>query len=374
MGELIIRRTRADIRLQLLATVSALSLLTAVASQAEAKDTGRPTLWIELGGQLERIDGGQSAFTVPFLTPPPSFLTISPVEAQRTGRYGHGFQGKLTFVPDGSDWSFSAAIRFGRTNRTGLAHQSANVTQPSICRGQLPPNCSPPLYVGHDFANIAMKSRASHVLLDFQAGKDVGLGVLGSNGTSNISFGVRFAQFASRSRVDVRGRPDFHWSGLHFSPYWYLPFSAFHDYNLVGQASRSFSGIGPSLSWTADARVLSLSEDTAIAFDWGVNGALLFGRQKAKTQQQQTTSYINRVYYTFSTATSAKQYSRNRSVIVPNVGGFAGVSLRFPNAKLSLGYRADLFFGAVDGGIDARKTNDRSFYGPFAAISIGLGG
>jgi hypothetical protein len=65
---------------------------------------------------------------------------------------------------------------------------------------------------------------------------------------------------------------------------------------------------------------------------------------------------------------------RSRSVIVPNVGGFAGLSYRYSNAKLSLGYRADFFFGAMDGGIDTRKTYDRNFYGPFATISVGLGG
>jgi hypothetical protein len=48
--------------------------------------------------------------------------------------------------------------------------------------------------------------------------------------------------------------------------------------------------------------------------------------------------------------------------------------MRYPNAKVSFGYRADVFFGAVDGGGDMRKTFDRSFHGPFATISIGLGG
>jgi len=42
--------------------------------------------------------------------------------------------------------------------------------------------------------------------------------------------------------------------------------------------------------------------------------------------------------------------------------------------KVSLGYRADFFFGAADTGIDARKTSDLSFHGPFAKLSIGLGG
>jgi hypothetical protein len=49
------------------------------------------------------------------------------------------------------------------------------------------------------------------------------------------------------------------------------------------------------------------------------------------------------------------------------------VSWRTSNAKVSLGYRADMFFGAIDGGIDTRKNENRGFYGPFASISIGLG-
>jgi len=48
--------------------------------------------------------------------------------------------------------------------------------------------------------------------------------------------------------------------------------------------------------------------------------------------------------------------------------------LRFPNAKISLGYRADLFFGAIDGGIDKVKRENVGFYGPFANISVGIGG
>ena len=59
---------------------------------------------------------------------------------------------------------------------------------------------------------------------------------------------------------------------------------------------------------------------------------------------------------------------------MPNLGGFAGISVKYPNAKISLGYRADFFFGAVDAGIDARRTKDLGFNGPFATISIGLGG
>jgi hypothetical protein len=50
------------------------------------------------------------------------------------------------------------------------------------------------------------------------------------------------------------------------------------------------------------------------------------------------------------------------------------LSARYSNARLSFGYRADVFFGAMDAGIDARHSKDAVFHGPFAKISIGLGG
>ncbi len=52
----------------------------------------------------------------------------------------------------------------------------------------------------------------------------------------------------------------------------------------------------------------------------------------------------------------------------------AGASWRIDNVKVSAGYRADFFFGAMDVGIDARKSATLGFYGPFAGVSIGIGG
>jgi len=50
------------------------------------------------------------------------------------------------------------------------------------------------------------------------------------------------------------------------------------------------------------------------------------------------------------------------------------ISMRYSNAKISFGYRADEFFGAKDGGFASAKNYNLGFYGPFAAISIGIGG
>ncbi len=43
----------------------------------------------------------------------------------------------------------------------------------------------------------------------------------------------------------------------------------------------SFLGIGPSVSWSGDISVIG-NEEGAVTVDWGVNAAILFGRQKSK--------------------------------------------------------------------------------------------
>jgi hypothetical protein len=126
-------------------------------------------------------------------------------------------------------------------------------------------------------------------------------------------------------------------------------------------------------------------DDGQISADWGVNAAVLFGRQKTRGEDNATgTHYTN---YTKVKAfppiarhsfTVLHQhdvsFSRSRRVTVPNVGGFAGISFRYSDLKVSMGYRADIYFGAMDGGIEARQSETRSFHGPFASFSIGLGG
>ncbi|HEV2561086.1 MAG TPA: hypothetical protein VGT78_03000 [Rhizomicrobium sp.] len=58
-------------------------------------------------------------------------------------------------------------------------------------------------------------------------------------------------------------------------------------------------------------------------------------------------------------------------VNAPNLGGFAGISFRYDNAKISFGYRGDFFFAAMDHGIDTRKSTTLGFNGPFASIRVG---
>jgi hypothetical protein len=123
------------------------------------------------------------------------------------------------------------------------------------------------------------------------------------------------------------------------------------------------------------------SREGELNVDWGFNAAVLFGRQKAETHHQ-TTQRVHSAMGFFTQPGLATVYQRpdtpdhkrSHSATVPNIGGFAGISFKYPHVKVSFGYRADFFFGAVDGGIDTRQTEDRDFYGPFATVSIGLGG
>ncbi len=234
-------------------------------------------------------------------------------------------------------------------------------------------------YTGTAPANYAQtdaKNSESHMIVDFQAGKDVGLGVFGGNGVSTLSLGVRFAQFSERSEATIAARPDVHlYPGKFFGYPVPLPF--YHQY--LGSFSRStnFHGIGPSLSWNAAASLTGSPQANEITFDWGINAAVLFGRQRAKTYHQSSGSYhtVNGKYHLSSQRPVQTGGSpRSHVVVVPNIGGSAGLSFRYDQAKVSLGYRADFFFGAMDGGLDTRKTYNRDFYGPFATISIGLGG
>jgi hypothetical protein len=369
-------RTR-NLRWRWLTTTSTLALAAVVFSgPALGRDDDHPTVWIELGGQLERVDGGQDRFMPLFADKVIKAGFEPPAVAQTPPRYAIGGETKISFTPESSDWVFSAALRYGRSNGNKHRHQQVALKT----RFKPLPQTLPTYYfvkVGNIASDSKTQERESHAILDFQAGKDVGLGLIGRGGTSILGMGVRFAEFTSKSRDNLIARPTYAFNEYRRSGL-YLRSATRYDFHGVARNERSFHGIGPSLKWDASARVAG-SEEADVSFDWGLNAAILVGRQKSAGHHQ-TTAYHYQQYYNGPQQPSYKlvyprkalDHARSRSVVVPNLGGFAGISLRWPNAKVSLGYRGDFFFGAMDGGVDARVTKDRNFYGPFANISIGL--
>ncbi len=360
---------------QLLTTVSALALLTMIGAQHDAKaadsEASRPTVWIELGGQLERVNGQGQAFAPPFASAYPDSAALadgSLTGLQRPPRFAKGFEGEVTFVPRGSDWVLSASVLYGRANSNRRVHQQT--PGKPIASGFLKGNQYYDPAPNQAFSDVRVKDRESHVIVDFKVGKDVGLGAFGTGGESTFSAGVRFAQFATAKDVELKLRPDMNQLPGGF-------FNSMSTFYGSAEITRSFQAIGPSVSWEGSAAIAGRSTD-GVTFDWGIAAAVLFGRQKADVTHNTFASHFNQqnILYPVSQLyqTSPAPSARHRSVVVPNLGGFAGVSFRRASAKISLGYRADFFFGAMDTGIDSRKREAMSFHGPFATISIGLGG
>jgi hypothetical protein len=216
------------------------------------------------------------------------------------------------------------------------------------------------------------------VIADFQVGRDVGIGLFGRGTDTVISFGARYAQMNAASKGHSYANPQASFSQFA------VTFGTFHKYaiKIPNQRSAAFMertdnlhAIGPSLSMKNTTGLLGMPEEGQLALDWGVNAALLFGRQRAKTSHHSSVRYFGSVdaLPTVHIHTPVNR-TRSRMVTIPNIGGFAALSYRFTNAKISAGYRADFFFGAKDSGLETRTTTDVGFHGPFAAISFGLGG
>ncbi len=394
MSELIQQNdNRATIRWKLLTGTSAMALAAYVASTALARadDVDRPQLWIELGGQMELMQGTASTFTAPFFsfpTSPPAFRPHIVGDVYPTGTpdvYGRksfaqrqvpprisvGGNASITFQPEDSDWVFSAAIRYGRSHSHEHSHyqQATALARPV---GPSFPTLHLPAY-NEAFSDVNAPHSERHIVLDFQAGKDIGLGLFGQDGKSTVSAGVRFASFKMSSATNISARPSVYGNHkttiLKYNTY-------FHSYHLAGHQKRSFQGIGPSLSWEASAAIAGNSDRGELMLDWGIDGAMLFGRQEAKTDHHTSAHRYKNGQAVAVLPNYPRNYnapSRSRRVTVPELSGFIGLSAKLPHSKVSIGYRGDIWFNAMDTGIDAARKSNLTFNGPYASISIGLG-
>jgi hypothetical protein len=395
MSEVENTKTRGEnFRRNLLANVSMLALLgyfgVSQAALADTSDEDRPPLWIELGGQFERMGSANEFFTPAFLDKTPTADRVPMIAAQAPSPVSIGGEGKISFEPEGTGWVLSAAIVYGRSSTT--RHDHRQTPNPYIKQYFGTAIYSPP---GHEvFGDGQADSKASHAILDFRAGKDVGLGMFGAGAKSVISAGVRFAQFISNSGVALNARPDYKfgnaYSGHRYSTYFHrsIGYRLVNDYRHTYAASlhtrRNAHAVGPSLSWDVSLPVAGTDKGMTLAADWGLNASVLFGRQHAHVDHQTSGQYHAKVgrhfkypyqHYIHSSYVRAPfDQDRTRAVTIPNIGGFAGITFKKSITKISLGYKADFFFNAMDEGVDTRKSSTLGFYGPFATVSIGLGG
>ncbi len=393
MSELLISKIQlTSIRRGLLANASLLALLGYFgASQCALGAAGddAPTVWIELGGQLERTYSPRDLFAPPFMDKTPADPLEPMISAQNPPPFSVGGEGRITFMPRNSDWVLSAGVYYGRSNSDKhLEHQTQIPYVKQSGYNQIFPQPGKAV-----FGDGQTSFKDTHAVLDFRAGKDVGLGLFGAGGTSIISAGVRFAQFTSSSNIALHARPEYKVGDVHHGTrirqtYYggtriqrYQSYNFFrHTYSASLQSKRNSHALGPSISWDASLPVVGNNRDMTFTADWGLNAAVLFGRQRAHVHHQ-TSGYYHgstggahkyRQVHTSAYVHGPYERSSSRAITIPNVGGFVGGTLKFVNAKISLGYRADFFFGAADAGIDTAKKSTVGFYGPFATISIGF--
>lgn len=383
MSELHSTPNAANVRQTLLATVSILVLAVSIPDAALAADKDRPTVWIEGGWHFESVTGDADPFAPPLdaSTRTSGFPSLTAVENELGRTYGA--EGSISFHPHGSDWVFTASARYGRTRTTRRLVNTQTIVGPQLKQSAfqsggivaVPFTPTFPAYATHN-----VKNYEAHAIADFQVGKDVGIGLLGHGTDTVISFGARYAQMTASTKAHSYADPNaaFNQHELSFGTLHFYYVEAVHHASAASlERTDNLHALGPSLSVKNTTGLLGTVDEGQIALDWGVNAALLFGRQKAKTSHHSSVRH-----YGGPSGTAVQSVhiytpvnrTRSRMVTIPNIGGFAALSYRFPNAKLSAGYRADFFFGARDGGLETRSTTDVGFHGPFATISIGLGG
>ncbi len=133
MSELHSTTNAAKIRQSLLATVSAFVLAACGwLPEAQAADTGRPTVWIEGGWHFESVTGDADTFAPPLdaLTRATGLPSLTAIE-NTLGRT-YGAEGSISFQPKSSDWVFTASARYGRSQSTRRSINEKTIAGPPL--------------------------------------------------------------------------------------------------------------------------------------------------------------------------------------------------------------------------------------------------
>jgi outer membrane receptor protein involved in Fe transport len=356
-------------------------------------DSGkRPTAWITLGGSFAQLQNDWEKFNPAFTSLLPEGLP-SLANAEKAPGASFDWEGNVAIQPAGSDWVLKAGVRYGRASEHGRFHKSlpfntanevhltplgANflhaptmVSCEWVQQNFNPGQACPIQAAQHEFIDSQSSTNDTHTMIDFTLGKDVGLGT--------VSGGVRFAQFETQQSAEHNSDPHYNFPSP--LPIGFLTPSAKYGeiFEAATQEKRSFHGVGPQVRWDASLPVLGDAEGAQIAFDWGANIAAIFGKQRVSIHQPVSGKkcfgiYANTPGVCTSLYDVPGEIERSESATVPNLGGYIGASAQYRNAKINFGYRADVFFNAVDGGQGTAKSYNRGFYGPYLNVSLGLGG
>ncbi len=301
------------IRMALLAGVSATAILTASAN-AETMNQGR--LWLELSGVGPFWYASNKEVYIP------GTLEIKP-------KYGMMLSGEIGYQFAESPYSIALRVGHGWSKRRSSSFSTFSSFSPST---------------GVTFfngGNGSVQNKEKLTFLDFEVGRDVGLGNAG--GKLRIHAGLRFASF--RSKESGYGS-FFGYNGTFYSTF------------VTSKLRRKFTGIGPRVGFNS---LTPVSESLALRLD--AAGALLFGKRKTTAIETYVTSFGS----SFTSATR-----RSKSTVIPNISAYAGFAwtpASMPGMTISLGYSVDAYFNIAEtwNGTSFRKS-DRIIHGPKLSI------
>lgn len=308
---------------QLFWRVSALALMsTAGATGAKAADKGGLTL--EIDGTYEFDETPATQSFVPSEGIPNAMIRA---------HHGYDAGGRLTWQPANSDLSFGLAAHFGRTTKVSHAFSYSYYSK----------------YPVHFNQQVQHSYSIAHTVVDFEVGKDVGIGLFGGGSTTTIGGGVRYGHFNARTRGSFSTSAKYFGGG---------------SVNRAGgfRIARSTDAAGPRIFVRTTSSLPGEMGHKGFSIGLGVDGSVLFGRQKA-------TDTVDIAYGGYTG--QFPNFRRSRTKTVPTVGAFGQVNWAVPGNPLtvSLGYKVDDYFGAVDGGFAGSHSIDILEHGPFVSLT-----
>jgi hypothetical protein len=352
---------------------------------ANPNHVGAYPLQVELGGSLGRHDAPYS----PVHSAGDFTGNLDPARIQNQDlALGEGGEVRLTYSPSGSPWSVSGALRFGKTkghNTISEEHRGEGVCgfpAPYDAVYCAPDNPLAQYLVKYDNDRVRgdVFNYEKHMLVDFEIGRDVGMGMAGGL-ASRVSGGLRYAEFESDTRLRTKGVPDGHipqpWFNGPGDPAKYATHT-FYRTDLVGQ--REFKGFGPTLTWDVSKMLAETRNGGSFDLDASITGGVLFGKHRTTVGGTETATLYSGPVYPESLvpdgpATPTQQPApRSTSATVPLLSLELGVSYKIERAKLSTGYRWERYFDVLDAGFDNERDADRTIDGPYFKIAVGFGG
>ncbi|MCP4183842.1 MAG: hypothetical protein GY761_11070 [Hyphomicrobiales bacterium] len=262
-----------------------------------------------------------------------SFNTIGPAP----GLNGMiGYIGPINrFLPSvDNDWNIGVFARFGSSNKQTEAGYASNYYY-NILGG----NYSTFYSVGN------ATHREEHLIVDFEARRDVGLGSRNEAQTTLIA-GVRFAHFDADTDAT---------------------FDLLGTYALTQKRRFEFTGVGPKFGIEHEQQL-----NPYVSFDVSGSAAILYGRRSTDVT-------------TLGDVSGMSNNIRNeRSDWVPMLEGRLGFTFSSPNSptRLSIGVEANAWFDLYDqraavttngAAIPGNENADRYSYGPYVRLTTLLG-